>query len=100
MPLLATGVDPRLKWFVILLACLGILASAGYAMRYTLLLNVARIFLDHESRLLAQERADAVAIAFAKPSPVWSTPMKNQMNDIWEPIKAVAGENVAPTTVT
>jgi hypothetical protein len=67
---------------------LGILAGAGYATRYTLLLNVARIFLDHEPGLVAQERADAVAIAFAKPTPVWSTTMKNQMNDIWEPANA------------
>ena len=79
---------PWLKWFVILLTCLGILAAAGYATRYTLLLNVARIFLDHEPGLVEQERADTVAIAFSKPTPVWSTPMKNQMNDIWEPIKA------------
>jgi hypothetical protein len=37
---------------------------------------------------VAQERADAVAIVFAKPPPVRITPMKNQMNVIWAPIKA------------
>ena len=88
-PGIRTGLlRPWLKWLLILLACLGIVAAAGYATRTTLLLNVARIYLDHESGLVAQEQADAVAIAFAKPTPAWSTPMKNQMNDIWEPIKA------------
>ena len=50
--------------------------------------KVARIVLTHDSALVAQERADAVAIVFADPPPAWITPMKNQMNDIWEPIKA------------
>ena len=77
-----------LKWTVALLACLGMLAGAAYVTRYTLLLNVARIVLNHESELVAQERADAVAIVFAKPPSVWTTPMKNRMNGIWEPIKA------------
>jgi hypothetical protein len=77
-----------LKWIVAPLACLGILVSAIYVTRYTLLLNVARIALNHDSELVAQERADAVAIVFAKPPSVWTTPMKNRMNDIWEPIKA------------
>jgi hypothetical protein len=77
-----------LKWIIALLACLGILAGVGYAVRYTLLLNVARIVLNHDSELVAQERADGIAIVFAQPPSVWITPMKNQMNSIWEPIKA------------
>ena len=81
-----------LKWVVALLACLGILAGAAYVTRYTLLLNVARIVLNHDSELVAQERADTVAIVFAKPLSVWTTPMKNRMNDIWEPIKAEWGQ--------
>jgi hypothetical protein len=40
---------------------------------------------------VAQERVDAVAIVFKKLTPAWITPMKNQMNGIWEPIKARAG---------
>ena len=77
-----------LKWIVALMACLGVLAGAGYVARYTLLLDVARIVLNHDTELVAQERADAVVIVFAKPPPIWITPMKNQMDSIWEPIKA------------
>ena len=84
----ASFARPWLKWTLALLACLGILAVAGYVTRCSLLLNVARIVLNHDSALVAQERADAVAIVFAKPPSAWITPMKNQMNDIWEPIKA------------
>jgi hypothetical protein len=73
---------------VIILACLAILAGAAYMARRALLLNVARIILNHDSGLAAQERADSVAISFADPPPAWITPMKNQMNDIWDPIKA------------
>jgi hypothetical protein len=51
-------------------------------------LNVARIILDRDSGLVSQERADSVAISFAAPPPAWIAPMKNQMNDIWGPIKA------------
>ncbi len=79
---------PWLKWTAAVLACLVILAGVGYAARTTLLLNVARIALNHDPKLVAQEQADTVAIVFAKQRPVWITPMKNQMNDIWEPIKA------------
>jgi len=84
----ASFARPWLKWTAALLACLGILAAAGYVTRCILLLNVARIVLTHDSALVAQERADAVAIVFANPPPAWITPMKNQMNGIWEPIKA------------
>jgi hypothetical protein len=65
-----------------------VIAGAGYAVRTTLLLNVARVVLNHDPDLVAQERADGVAIVFSKPSAVWITPMKNQMNSIWDPIKA------------
>jgi hypothetical protein len=76
------------KRIVILSASLVVVAIAAYAMRCTLLLNVARIALDHQAELVAQERADAVRIAFPKPPSAWITPMKNQMNEIWAPIKA------------
>ena len=81
----------RSRWvkrIVGLLACLAVLAIAAYVTRYTLLLNVARIVLNHDPELVAQERADGVAIVFAKPPSVWISPMKNQMNSVWEPIKA------------
>lgn len=84
----ALGTAPWLKRTVVLLACLGLMAGAAYVARCTLLINVARVFLSHESGLLAQERTDAVAIIFPSPSRVWIAPMKNQMNDIWNPIKA------------
>jgi len=71
-----------------LLACFGTLTGVGYAARHTLLLDVATIALNRDSELVAQERADAVAIFFVKPASLWITPMKNQMNSIWEPIKA------------
>jgi len=44
--------------------------------------------LNHDSELVAQERTDGARIVFAKPPSAWIAPMKNQMNDIWEPIKA------------
>jgi hypothetical protein len=76
------------KGIVIVLACLAILAGVTYAARCALLLNFARIILNRDSGLVAQERADSVAISFAKPPPAWIALMKNQMNDIWDPIKA------------
>ncbi len=82
------GMAPWLKRTLLLLACLGLVVGAAYAARRTLLINVARIFLSHESSLAAQEQADAVVIIFPTPSRVWIAPMKNQMNEIWNPIKA------------
>ncbi|HEY6515702.1 MAG TPA: hypothetical protein VIY50_06130 [Steroidobacteraceae bacterium] len=93
MPTNNTSSRPRtsflkLRWVFALLACVGVLTAVGYAARSTLLLAVARIVLNHDSELVAQERADVVAIAFPKPASLWVTPMKNQMNRIWDPIKA------------
>jgi hypothetical protein len=65
-----------------------IVAVPAVVARRTLLLNVARTALNHDSALVTQERADGVAIVFAKPPLPWITPMKNEMNEIWEPIKA------------
>ena len=73
----------------LLSAVLAVVIGAAYVARRTLLLNVARVALNHDSGLLAQERADAVEIVFARPPLGWITPMKNQMNDIWRPIQAV-----------
>jgi hypothetical protein len=67
---------------------LAILAAMGYMSRCALLLNIARIILNRDAGLVAQERADSVAIAFAESPATWITPMKNEMNDIWDPIKA------------
>src|ERR1700733_391280 len=82
------GTAAWVKRTVLLLVCVAIVASAAYMARRTLLINVARVFLSHESGLVAQERSDAVAIIFPTPPQAWITPMKNQMNDIWNPIKA------------
>ena len=79
---------PGRKRLAVVLASLVIVVAATYVARRTLLLVVARTALNHDSALVAQERADGVAIVFAKPPPPWITPMKNQMNEIWEPIKA------------
>jgi hypothetical protein len=78
----------RRRRIAIFLASVAIIAAASYVTRRTLMLNVARIALNHDSALVAQEHADGVAIVFARPPPAWISPMKNQMNEIWEPIKA------------
>ena len=75
------------KRIAVLLACLVVVAIAVYTMRCTLLLDVARIALDHQADLAAQEHADGVAIAFPKPPSAWVTPMKNRMNGIGAPIE-------------
>ena len=86
-----TGTPVRFRWrnrIAIILVSLAILAGATYMARCALLLNIARIVLNRDSELMAQERADSVAISFAVPPPAWISPMKNQMNNIWDPIKA------------
>ncbi len=90
-PLARRGTPTLVRWrnrIVIVLACLAILAGAIYMARCALLLNIARIILNRDSGLVAQERSDSVSISFAEPPPAWISPMKNQMNDIWDPIKA------------
>jgi hypothetical protein len=78
----------RKLWIAIIIFCLAVVAGTAYATRRTVLQNFARIALNHDLGLVAQERADSVAISFAGPPSAWITPMKNQMNDIWDPIKA------------
>jgi hypothetical protein len=85
-----TGSPTVAQWrdrIFIIFACLAILAGATYMARCALL-KIARIILNRDSGLVAQERADSVAISFAEPPPTWISPMKTQMNDIWDPIKA------------
>jgi hypothetical protein len=72
----------------ILAAALLLLVGAGYVMRRSLLLNVARVFLERDSELVAQEKADGLQIVFAKPPRPWVTPLKNVMNPIWQSIGA------------
>jgi hypothetical protein len=86
-----TGTPIFVRWrnrILIIVACLALLAGASYMARCALLLNIARIILNWDSGLVAQERADSVAISFGERTPAWIAPMKNQMNDIWDPIKA------------
>jgi hypothetical protein len=65
-----------------------VLLGAAYAIRCTLLLNIARIVLSRDADMLAQERKDGVAIYFASAPAAWVKPMKNLMNPIWVPIQA------------
>jgi hypothetical protein len=69
------------------LTLIGVLLAV-YSARRVLLLNVARVFLDHDAALAAQEKADGVAMVFGVRPPAWITPMKNLMNPIWQPIGA------------
>ena len=70
--------------------CLGLIGVliAGYSARRVLLLNVARVVLDRDAALVAQEKADGVAIVFGARRSAWITPMKNLMNPTWQPIGA------------
>src|SRR5689334_14470095 len=76
------------RWTAIACAALLLAVGAAYAMRRTLLLDVARAFLDRDGELVAQEKADGVTIVFAKPPPPWVMPMKNVMNPLWQSIAA------------
>ena len=76
------------------LALIGLLIAA-YSARRVLLLNVARIVLDRDAALVAQEKADGIAMVFGTRPSAWITPMKNLMNPIWLPIGAT-GVNYYP----
>ncbi len=65
-----------------------VVAGLAYLARFTLLLNVARIALNHDVEVIRQEHTDTLTIVFPRPPPAWISPMKNQMNEIWDPIKA------------
>jgi hypothetical protein len=65
-----------------------LLFGAAYAMRGTLLLNAARVYLDRDPALVVQEKADGVVIVFAEPPSPWVKPMKNVMNPMWQSIGA------------
>jgi hypothetical protein len=69
-------------------AILAVLLIGSYAIRCTLLLNIARIALSRDADLVAQERKDGVAIAFPGVDSIWVKPLKNLMNPIWSPIDA------------
>lgn len=73
---------------VLAITALAIATGFAYFARSTLLLNVARIALNHDAELIRQEHTDTLAIVFPRPPPAWISPMKNQMNEIWDPIKA------------
>ena len=85
------GESASMRWtrrLGILSAVLLLVLGVGYVMRRSLLLDVARVLLDHDSELLAQERADGLQIVFAKPPPPWVAPLKNLMNPMWQTIGA------------
>lgn len=64
------------------------IAGVAYLARVPLMLNVARIALNRNAEVVQQEHLDTLAIVFPRPPPAWIASMKNQMNDIWDPIKA------------
>ncbi len=77
----------RLRIAFLCLALIGVLI-AGYSARRVLLLNVARVVLDRDAALVAQEKEDGIAIVFGARPSAWITPMKNLMNPIWQPVGA------------
>ncbi|HEY2561666.1 MAG TPA: hypothetical protein VGI48_18290 [Caldimonas sp.] len=72
----------------ILCAALVVVLGTAYLVRRTLLLSVARVFLERDAELVSQEKSDGVAIVFAKPQSPWIRPMKNVMNPMWQSIGA------------
>jgi hypothetical protein len=88
----AASSSPRARRIVFVSTALFLVLGAAYVVRCTFLLNVARIFLNQDAELVAQEKADGVAIVFAKPPSPWVMPMKNVMNPMWQSIGA-AGVN-------
>lgn len=90
-PISRTGALSPNRWrkrFAVLLVLIVALSGAAYATRCSLLLKAVRLALNHDSGLISQERADGVAIVFRNPPGAWIMPMKNKMNEIWDPIKA------------
>jgi hypothetical protein len=84
----APSSSQRARRIAFVSAALLLVVGAAYVVRCTLLLNVARIFLDQDAELVAQEKADGVVIVFAKPPSPWVMPMKNVMNPMWQSIGA------------
>jgi len=84
----ASSSSERARRIAFVSVALLLIFGAAYVVRCTLLLNVARIFLDQDAELAAQEKADGVAIVFAKPPSPWVMPMKNVMNPMWQSIGA------------
>src|SRR5690348_17434422 len=84
----ASSSSERTRRIAFVSVALLLIFGAAYVVRCTLLLNVARIFLDQDAELAAQEKADGVAIVFAKPPSPWVMPMKNVMNPMWQSIGA------------
>ncbi len=71
----------------VVLLGLTVLALGAYLMRTTLMLHIAKLALDRDASMKAQELEDGVAIVFAPPPSPWFSPLKNEMNEIWSPAK-------------
>ncbi len=80
------------KRLFVAVLCAVVLAGLAFGVRRTIILEVARVALNRDPGLAAQERKDGVAIEFVPRSPHWVTVMKNEMNEIWLPAK-VQGVN-------
>jgi hypothetical protein len=73
---------------LLVVTAIAMVAGFAYLARFTLLLNVARIALNRDAEVIRQEHIDTLAVVFPSPPPAWISAMKNQMNEIWDPIKA------------
>jgi hypothetical protein len=76
------------KKALLVVATIVMLAGVACLARFTLLLNAARIALNRDSEVIRQEHIDTLAVVFPSPPPAWIAAMKNQMNEILDPIKA------------
>src|SRR5580692_3961353 len=73
---------------LLVVTAVAMVAGLAYLARVTLLLNFARIALSRDAEVIRQEHIDTLAVVFPSPPPAWISAMKNQMNEIWDPIKA------------
>ena len=50
---------------------IAMVAGFAYLARFTLLLNIARIALNHDAEVIRQEHIDTLAVVFPSPPPAW-----------------------------
>ena len=74
----------RRKRLLLALLILFVIALAVFCVRRTAMLGVVRIMLDRDASVVLQERADGTRVEFAQLPSAWTSPMKNQMNEIWK----------------
>jgi hypothetical protein len=57
-----------------------------FTVRFWLRQVVATHVINNDADMLAQERADGIAVQFGTLPTAWIAPMKNLMNPIWKPV--------------